>query len=121
MFIDQTSQDALADDQAGATRCSVCSAEPATFADIATYSLGSIVMGAGDYAKSGAAGGTRVLTSTPPAGSVYSAAGTAAFLAYDDGVNLKRTVDLSASKTVNAGDAIDIAAHNLNIPQPTAV
>lgn len=122
MLIRQSAQDGVLDDLALATTLVVCSAEPADYAGIAAVSLGSIGMVGGDYAKSGAAGATRVLTTTPPAGSTYDSNGTAAFLAFHDGVELVRTVDLVQSKAVYAADPIDVAAFAFNVPAaPTAV
>lgn len=103
-----------------ANKLTICSAEPATFAEAnATYALGSKVSPTVGSPGARAPSGRKVTVSAITDGAV-SATGTASHWALVDTVNsrLLAANSLSASQAVTNGNAFTLAAFDVGIPGP---
>lgn len=113
-----TTLDALLDKVATATRITVCSAQPATFADIATYALASATKASTDYTKTGAAGVARNLAVSQSSSLAIATSGDGSHVVLDDGTALTE-VTTCATQTLTAGGTVSIPAWNVVAQQPT--
>ena len=105
--------------QANGTRLDICETqEPATYAEIATYTLGNkvgITIGA---PQDRVGGGREVEVSAIADGSV-TGDGTAAFFAISDGVGeLLVTGTLTAPQVVSNGNTFTLTLFSVGIPDP---
>lgn len=96
----------------------ICSAQPATFANVATYTLGNKANPT-ISAPADATSGRKVTTSAITGGSV-TASGTASHYAIVDTVNSKLLAanTLGASQAVTSGNTFSLASFNISIPDP---
>jgi hypothetical protein len=101
-----------------ATHIHICSAEPASWANVGTYTLGNSTSAVGSpAAKSG--GGRKVTVPAVTAGSV-TGTGTASHWAVVDTGNtrLLAASTLSSSQAVTNGNTFTLAAFDIGIPGP---
>lgn len=100
-------------------RLDICSSEPATYAAVATASLGNSVVTTGSPAN-GAVDGRRVIVGAITAGTV-TATGTATHWALTDGTGvLYATGALAASQAVTSGNTFTLDAISITIRDATA-
>ncbi len=102
-----------------ANQLDICSAEPAVYADVATYTLGNKTAPTISVPADATAGGREVTVSAITDGSV-TATGTAAFFCLTDTVNLRllAATALSATQAVTSGNIFTLTALTIGIPDP---
>lgn len=98
-----------------ATRVDVCSTQPTTYAEAtSTYSLGNYTLtggaGNGDWVIANGDVSGRKLTLQAQTGNNATADGTAAHLAFTNGVNTLYHVTTVTSESTNNGSPLDISA-----------
>lgn len=98
----------------------ICSAQPTTFGEVATYTLGNKASPTitGPTAKGG--GGREVTVSAISDGSV-TGTGTAAWFALtdDSASKLLATGNLASSQSVTSGNTFTLTSFTIGIPAPT--
>ena len=114
-FIRSSAQDAVLSDIAASTRMTFCSAQPANFAGIAAVTLATATPTFGSPAA-GSPNGRSVQVNAVSGVSVTTA-GTIAFVALDDGTNL-RFVDTCPSQAVTTGGTLSASAWTVNVSDP---
>jgi hypothetical protein len=99
----------------------VCSAEPATYAEMATtYDLATHVLAGGDWAKANGDGSGRKVTCAAQAGITIDHSGTATHVAF--GISASSTlvaVTTCTSQALTAAGTVDIPAIKNEIADPT--
>jgi hypothetical protein len=96
----------------------ILSAQPAAYADIATYTLGNKANPAVGLPTTRVAGGREVTVPTLTGGSV-TGTGVAGYWALCDGTRLLATGPLSATQNVYVGNTFSLPAFTIGIPSPT--
>ena len=98
MSVPDAVMDLPLDDIATCTRVSVCATEPANFAGIAAVTKGSAVIDAGDFTKAnGDTSGRKIsLTGLPEITATGAHGPGTAYLAFDNGSVLKKTVPVAS-------------------------
>lgn len=117
-YINDAALDAALAEVALSTTLHVCTSQPANFAAVAGVSLGSVAASWG--AAGDATGSGRKRTVTPGAGT-YGSSGTGSHYALVDGTRLLAAGAMAASKAVNSGDPIQVAAFDIKVNDATAV
>lgn len=103
---------------AAATVLHICSSQPTSFAQVATYSLGSKASpSVGAITTRGDGGRQRVIAAFTDG--VVSASGTAAYFALVDGTRILATNDLATARAMVAGDAFSLEAITIGLPAPS--
>jgi len=112
--------DPMLDKVATAVQQIACSAQPLTYADAtATYKLGSVAVGSGDFSKGADAATTgRKLTVAQKTGGTISTSGTATHVALVDGTTLLY-VTTCPSQALTAGNPLTFNSWGITNPQPT--
>jgi len=102
-----------------ATHIHITSSEAATWANIATYTLGNAAVSIGSPAARTPNG--RKVTVAAVSGASVSGTGTAAYYAIVDTTNtrLLAAAPLSSSQAVTSGNTWSTAAFDIGIPAPT--
>lgn len=95
----------------------ICSQEPATYANVATYTLGNKATPTVGGPGAGSPNGRQVTISAITDGSV-TATGTASHWALVDGTRLLAANSLSSSIAVTSGNAFSLAQFTIRIPSP---
>ncbi len=95
----------------------ICSSQPATFANVATYTLGNKASPTVSSPGARTPSGRKVTISAITDGSA-TATGTAAYWALVDGTRLLATAALSASQAVTSGNTFSLDAIDIGIPAP---
>ena len=100
------------------TKLDICSAEPATYAQIATYTLGNKTSLSIGSPAARSPSGRKVAVPAISDGSV-TATGTAAYYAISNGTNtLCAAGSLSASQGVTNGNTFTLTTFDIGIPGP---
>lgn len=103
--------------QANGTRLDICSSEPATYANIATYTLGNKACTVG--APGARTPNGRKVTMTAISGGSVTGTGTAGYWAISNGSNeLLAANSLSASQAVTQNNTFSLGAIDIGIPNP---
>ncbi len=102
---------------ATATTETVCSQEPSTFSDIATYKLAATSLSSSDFSISAISGGRKVTIAAKNNINIDTS-GTATYIVLDDGTNIlvKTTCN---SQSLTAGNTASIPAWDYTIDDPT--
>lgn len=104
-----------------ATTLHICSAEPSTFAGVASVTLGNVALAGGDIGApaAGSPDGRQVTVAALSGGSVTTS-GTATHYAITDTANsrLLAANALSASQAVTSGNTFSTASFTVRIPAP---
>jgi len=109
----------------GATRVDVCSTQPTTYAEAtSTYTLGNTTLtsggGGGDWTIGNGDTSGRKLTLAQQTGISASGTGTAAHIAFTDGVSTLYAVATCTSQSVTSGNTITINSFDvLEINDPS--
>jgi hypothetical protein len=115
--VDDTVFDAALTVVATATVLHICSTQPATYANVATYTCGNkaspTIGAAGDRT-----GGGRKRTVSAITDGTVTATATAGFWALVDGSHLLVCGTLSASQAVTSGNVFTLAAFDIGISDP---
>jgi hypothetical protein len=116
MIADSVLDAALAVFDSTATHIHICSSEPATFAAVATASLGNATISV--PAPAARAGGGRKVTIPAVSGATVTASGTASHYAIvnQTGSVLLAAAPLSASQAVTLNNSFSLAAFDVGIP-----
>lgn len=97
----------------------ICSSEPATFADVATYTLGN-KSGPTIGAPADRAGGGREVTVSAISDGSVTGTGTAAYIAITDQTNsrLLAAGPLASGQSVTNGNTFTLTSFKIGIPDP---
>ena len=103
---------------ATATRMTACSAQPAVFADIATYMLGSVAVAPGDFTVGADAGTGQQVAVAQKTGGAITTGGTATHVAFDDGAD-PLFVTICTAQVLTVGNPLTFQSISLDLSQPT--
>lgn len=119
---DDSVLDALLAEIATATRLTVCSAEPASFADISNVALADVTLtaglGNGDYTAADGDTNGRKVTVAQQADIPIDTSGTANHIALDDGVTLQY-VTTCTSQSLTSGGTVTTPAWAVEVADPS--
>lgn len=104
-----------------ATRMTLCSAEPTTYAEgNATYALADVTMSSGDFTNANGDTSGRKTTVAAKNGVTVDATGTGTHVALLDVSNSKLLyVTTCSSQAVGSGGTVDIGSWKIEIADPT--
>jgi len=112
--------DAALDEVTQASEQHACSQMPASFAEVATYSLASVSLSLGDYSKSDGVVSGRRLTIAEKLGVQVAAEGTATHVALvDTTTNTLLYVTTSDPQGLTLGSFVDFPAWSIEIEDPS--
>jgi hypothetical protein len=115
--------DAALDVVATATRMTVCSAQPLTYAEAnATYALADVTMAGGDYTKANGDASGRKSTVAAKTGVLIDTSGTGthvALMRVSDSTLLYVTTCTSQALTANGSNTVNFPAWDIEIADPT--
>lgn len=115
--------DKLLDEVATATRMTVCSAQPTTFAEAnATYALADVTMSISDFSKSTVNTADRQLTVAAKPDVLIDTSGTATHVALvrvADSTLLYVTTCMSQALTANGSNKVNFPSWTITVAQPT--
>lgn len=105
---------------ATATKITVCSAQPTTYAEAnATFALADVVVDSGDFTKADHTSGRKVTVGAQSAVPIDTS-GTATHIAYIiTGSSTLLGCTTCTSQALTAGGTVDIPAHILSVADPT--
>lgn len=113
--------DKFIDGLAVCTTMTVCSAQPANFADIANVDLAATALtagvGNGDYTKANGDTSGRKLTVAQQSNISITTSGDATHVVLDDGVNIWATT--CTTQTLTSGGTVTIPAFDCELADPT--
>lgn len=96
----------------------ICSTQPATFGNVATYTLGNKTTPTVGSPASRSPTGRKVTVSAVTTGGSVTASGTAAYWALVDASRLLATGPLTPSQSVTSGNTFTLTAFDIGIPDP---
>ena len=107
--------------KSNATRMTICSAQPTTYAEAnSTYALGSVTMASGDFTLANGDVSGRKITVAAKTGNAVAVAGTATHVALLDVTNSALLlVTTCASQAVASGGTFDVGSWKDEIQAPT--
>lgn len=101
-------------------RMVVCTAQPATYADLTTFKLAEVAMATGDYTLAAGTVSGRKFTTGAKTGISITTSGTATHIGLGNSVGT--TLDLvttCSSQALNTGGTVDVPAWAYEIQNPT--
>lgn len=111
---------ALNDIKTNANRMTLCTQQPLTFADVATYALASVTMASADYTLAAGDTSGRKITVAAKAAVPVTTSGNGTHVALSDTTNsILKFVTTTASTAVASGGTVDIGTWKDEIQNPT--